>query len=298
MKTSPYLEEVRKIKLLKYEELTELFKTIEFLKKKRRKTRSKSKKKEYELKIAEIINQIINANLRFVLSVASNIQREKAVKMELEDMISAGNLGLYKAVKGFKLKKNFRFSTYAYYCIRRSIIEAIKRDGCMVRIPDSARKRFAMVYEFKKKYFEKYKLKPTDEEIADYLKIPLKNFLSLSDVIRKAPVSIENFIKEGEKENQRGKIKIGELLKSDEDFGPEKEYEETEKKEIVRIILSFLTDREEIILRRYLGINEEQMIFRQIGEELGITKQRVQQLYKEALGKLRTSKRVERLNPF
>lgn len=294
-----YLKDVGESKLLSHKEMTDIFKSIKSLEKKIKTADVKSKEK-YELALIEKRNKIINANLRLVLFIAFRVRREIGDVIDFKSMVSAGNVGLFKAVHGFDPQKKFKFSTYAFKPVWQSIINAIEEEGRIVSLTEGARKNFVEIYKFKKRYFKENGFHPSDAEIASELKMPLEKFLLLSGFIRRDPVSLEIAVRKEILKNRdyKGVIRFSDLIRADEELQPEILIEERQKKDIAKKILSLLTPQEEKIMRLKFGIGTEELTFEEIGKIFGISKQRVQQIHAETIEKLRNFGKIQKLNPF
>lgn len=234
-----------------------------------------------EVKLAERIKEgdekavelLVNANLKFVISVAKEYQNQG---LPLSDLISEGNYGLIKAAKRFDHEKGFRFISYAVWWIRQSILQSLNDNARMVRLPaniinkisylNKEISKFEFINEREPVYGEIF---DKDKEVMDLLYFP--KCLSLNETI-----------------NEDGDELIELIPNLDEEGENQSEIDNRVKDELQKT-LSVLDDREKEIIENYFGINTslEPMTLEAIGEKYNLTKERIRQIKEKAIRKLR-----------
>ena len=235
------------------------------------------------------MEKLTEANLRFVVSVAKQYQHQG---LSLPDLINEGNLGLMKAAKKFDETRGFKFISYAVWWIRQSILQALAEQSRIVRLPLNQVGAVNKIYRFFAEFQQEYNREPTTKEISEALDISVKKI----DQILKAAgkhMSMDAPLTTDSDSNSLVDIMENEGI----DPSDNALIKESLLKEIERA-LSTLPEREAIIIKHFFGVNGEEMSLREIGEELGLTRERVRQLKERALRKLRKSSRSKHLKTF
>jgi len=226
---------------------------------------------------SEARDRMIRANLRLVVNIARNYTGKG---LSLQDLIEEGNLGLLRAVEGFDPNMNTRFSTYASYWIKQSIKRALVNCGKTIRIPaymvELLNKWRRMAHQLQ----DELGRTPTQEEIARALNLPKKKL----NIIKKA-IRIYNSLPQTEQ--LESNWTLGEMVTDDRTKSPDVEMVEHDDLTQVMQLLQKMDEREATILRMRFGLdNEEPKTLKEIGERLGLTRERVRQIETEALNKL------------
>jgi RNA polymerase primary sigma factor len=239
----------------------------------------------------EALKKLVEGNLRFVVSIAKNFM---GWGVPLTDLISAGNLGLIEAAKRFDPDKNVKFISYAVWWIRQAIMQTIFQQTGAVRIPVKESLFIAKVKETYEKLKEELGREPTEEEIAKRLNTSVKKVKNALSIVR-LPISLDMPLGEGGEED----FTLLDVLskKGTEDI--EKELiEETIHKEL-ESMLDVLDQREKEIIKMRYGLNgEEPKTLEEVGEKLGISRERVRQLEQRALKKLKAVALKKHLKDF
>ena len=236
----------------------------------------------------DALEKLTRANLRFVVSVAKQYQNQG---LSLPDLINEGNLGLIKAAEKFDETRGFKFISYAVWWIRQSILQALAEQSRIVRLPLNQVGSLNKINKAFNKFEQEYERTPTPEELADTLELPKEK---VTDTLRVSGrhVSVDAPFQEGE-ENSLLDI----LINSDSPKADNKLISESLMKEIERA-LSTLTERERDIIRYFFGINCQEMTLEEIGEQFGLTRERVRQIKEKAIRRLRHTSRSKLLKPY
>ncbi|HJX71110.1 MAG TPA: sigma-70 family RNA polymerase sigma factor [Bacteroidales bacterium] len=236
----------------------------------------------------DALEKLTRANLRFVVSVAKQYQNQG---LSLPDLINEGNLGLIKAAEKFDETRGFKFISYAVWWIRQSILQALAEQSRIVRLPLNQVGSLNKINKAFNKFEQEYERTPTPEELADTLDLPKEK---VNDTLRVSGrhVSVDAPFQEGD-ENSLLDI----LINSDSPKADNKLISESLMKEIERA-LSTLTDRERDIIRYFFGINCQEMTLEEIGEQFGLTRERVRQIKEKAIRRLRHTSRSKLLKPY
>ena len=258
---SSYLEAIDKIPLLSYEEEYEL---ALLAKKGDKKARDK----------------IVSANLRFVVSIA---KKYRGQGMPLEDLINEGNIGLVTAIDKYEPEKGYHFISYAVWWIRQSILKALAEQSRPVRLPLNRSNELIQITRAKNYLIhEKGISNPQPSEIAAVSGIDesvVKSLLSIT----KDMLSFDSPIKNSDEEDSA----LSDFVE-DKEQSPEEKMVNNMMKGDVNKLLSTLSDKErDIIIKRYGFNDREPMSLNSIGEEYHLTKERIRQIEKSALEKLK-----------
>ncbi len=268
-----YLKDIGKVKLLNSKEEKALGKQIK-------------EGKDSQAEIAK--RKLVQANLRLVVSIAKKYIGQGVLFM---DLVQEGSLGLIKAAEKFDYSKNFKFSTYATWWIRQTIIRAISNNSRTIRIPVHMTDK---IRKYKKCYtmltFELGR-EPTDDEVAQKLEISCKQLSMIKKSIIKEPISLETPVTED--------LNIGDYIEDTSYRSPETQTKNNALKGSVEHLLSTLSDREKQIITCRFGINGEMpKTLEQLGEIMGYSKERIRQLEDSALSKIRERKELQHFRDF
>jgi RNA polymerase primary sigma factor len=231
-------------------------------------------------------NHMIQANLRLVVSVAKG-HNDRGVP--LPDLIQEGNIGLMQAVQKFDHRRGYKFSTYAIPWIWQAINRAVNDQSRIVRLPGHLVDALTKLAKAKNSLSEKLGRQPTERELASEMGLPPKKIEWLLKVSSGGAISFETPI--GEEGSQ-----LGDFIGDRTIPGPEEEATASLLKEKLSRTLESLTPRERRIIELRFGLgHEHSRTLEEVGTELGLTKERIRQIEKEALAKLRHPSRSREL---
>jgi RNA polymerase primary sigma factor len=228
--------------------------------------------------------RMVRANLRLVVNIARGYTGKG---LALQDLIEEGNLGLLRAVEGFDPTMNTRFSTYASYWIKQSIKRALVNTAKTIRIPAYMVELLAKWRRATNQLQDELGRPPTHEEIAKFLGLPKKKL----SIIKKA---IRVYNSAPQTDQTEAGWSIDEMLMDGRTKTPDTELVETDDLKQVLVLLDKMDPREATVLRMRFGLNDEEpKTLKEIGECLGLTRERVRQIESEALAKLSDSLSVD-----
>jgi RNA polymerase primary sigma factor len=234
-------------------------------------------------------NELVNHNLRFVVSIAKKYMGKG---LPLLDLIQEGNLGLLTAVDKFDIEKGFRFTTYAAFWIKQSISKAIKEQSRSIRIPIHVIELISSVRKAEKELGQILGREPKTIEIAKYLNLEAKK-VKLAYEWMKDASSLDVTI--GDDEDST----LANFVEDDAAAASFEEIEDNDRITAIQNVLSTLSERERFIIEHRFGIGLARAeTLEEVGVQLGISKERVRQLETSALRKLRNPRRASLLKDF
>mgnify|MGYP001279640156 CR=1 FL=1 len=265
-----YLHEIGKVELLSAEKEVELAKRI--------------KKGD-----RQALETLIKANLRFVVSVSKQYQNQG---LSLPDLINEGNLGLIKAAERFDETRGFKFISYAVWWIRQSILQALAEQARIVRLPLNKIGSINKINKTFSQLEQEFQREPTPDELAEILETKpelIESSLNISNI----HLSMDAPLKEDDGNN------MYDVMLNEDSPSPDNELIYNSLRKEIERSLSTLGDREAEILRYYFGLNGyPPSTLEEIGDEFGLTRERVRQIKEKAIKKLKNQYRNRLLKSY
>lgn len=265
-----YLKEIGKISLLKSEEERNLGKLI----------------KEQNSDMAK--RKLIQANLRLVVSIAKKYIGQGVNFM---DLVQEGSIGLIRAAEKFDYSKNFKFSTYATWWIKQSIIRAIANYSKSIRIPVHMSDKIRKYKRIYNELSNSLGREPTDNEILQKLEISMSKLQKIKQSILVEPVSLETTITDD--------LCLRDYIEDKTLQSPEDKVKQDCIKTDVPKLLNTLPEREKHVLTNRYGLNSDKpKTLAQLGDMLGYSKERIRQIEEGAILKLRTNEKFTHFKDY
>lgn len=235
------------------------------------------------------LERLTRANLRFVVSIAKQYQNQG---LSLGDLINEGNLGLIKAAKRFDEAKGFKFISYAVWWIRQSILQALAEQSRVVRLPLNRVGALHKIGKISNDLEQEFGREPKAGEIADELEVSADEIL---DTLRIAGHHLSLDAPFNENDDNR----LLDVLEDRSEPSPDEMVMRDSLHKEIEKALSTLTEREAEVINLYFGINcEDSMTLEEIGERLGLTRERVRQIKEKAVKRLKHSTRSRALKAY
>ena len=267
-----YLKEINKIPLLSRDEETEL-----------------AQRAKAGDKIAK--DKIVRANLRFVVNVAKKYQNRG---LDLTDLISEGNIGLLTAIDRYDVSKGYHFISYAVWWIRQAILKAIYEKAKMIRLPLNRANELVQIEKARKTVGGSKSEEQEIREIAEMLNMDKTHVRDLLNIARDM-ISLDTAVNPGDSDSSS----LGEFISDSLYDDPEEHAMQTSMKEDIDAVLDSLTEKEAEVLRCRFGLNgKESMSLKEVGDVFHLTKERIRQIEKKAIRRLKHPTRMSKLEAY
>jgi len=235
-------------------------------------------------------DKLIQANLRFVVNVAKKYQNQG---LTLSDLISEGNLGLITAVDKFDVEKGYHFISYAVWWIKQSILKAICEKSRMIRLPLNRANELLQIEKVKREIGSNKDGEADIEEIADFLDMDKSRINDLINASKEF-VSLETPLSSDKDANT-----ISDLMEDTKGADPEEVLIDRTLQESIESVLATLTDKESNVIKYRFGLNGERPhSLKEIGDKYNLTKERIRQIEKKAISRLRHPSRSQKLKSY
>ncbi len=236
----------------------------------------------------EALDRLVRANLRFVVSVAKQYQNQG---LPLPDLITEGNIGLIKAAEKFDETRGFKFISYAVWWIRQTILQALAEQSRIVRLPLNQVSAVSRMKKVIQQFEQEFERKPSAQELAELTDVAEDK---IHDALRSdgRHVSVDAPFQEGEDNSLLDVMTNPDMPGTDNRMMGESLMLEIDR------VLSSLKEREELVIRMSFGIGEREMTLDEIGDKLGLTRERVRQIKEKAIKQLRDSGMSRQLKAY
>ncbi len=233
-------------------------------------------------------NRFIEHNLKLVVAIAKDYRN---LGLSFPDLIQEGNLGLIRAVEKFDHRRGFKFSTYAVWWIRQALVRAIQNHSRTIRLPSHVHDRLQRSQRVRAELTGKLGREPTAAELAPELGTDTGSLEAL-DLLSREAISLESSVAGTEK-------RLEDFVADPTTAAPDNGLDGERMRSGVGYLIAALTAREQLILRLRYGLGgEEEHTLEQIGQSLGLSRERVRQLEARALKKLRETMPAQNLHPI
>jgi RNA polymerase primary sigma factor len=235
------------------------------------------------------LEELVKANLRFVVSVAKDYQGQG---LPLTDLINEGNLGLIKAAGRFDETRGFKFISYAVWWIRQSILQALAEHSRIVRLPLNRVGTISKITKTAEKLEAEIERSPNEKEIGRQLNMTPDEVIDAMRISRRHQ-SLNAPFKDGDKNS------LIDIIKDENQLEPDTPLMNDSLKDEIRNSLDTLKDREKMVIKMYFGIERDYALtLNEIGEEFNLTRERVRQIKEKAIRRLRHRSRSKTLRNY
>lgn len=239
----------------------------------------------------QALDELMRCNLRLVIEVAMRYAPH-AIHLTLDDLIQEGRIGLYKAIERYDLSRDLRLSTYAMWWVRQAITRAMANGDRMIRLPVHVQENLRFINQARQQWMDTYGREPQDTELAIVLDMPIKTVqrirqMSQSTVSFDVPIGRDH------------DTVLGDLIPDTHQYEPSRLVSQAALPEVIRETLAKLTDRERRVIMLRFGLADgKSRTLQEVGEEFGVTRERIRQIEVKALRRLRHPRVKSMLRDF
>jgi len=233
--------------------------------------------------------KLVNANLRFVVSIAKKYQ---GLGLPLDDLVSEGNIGLLNAVDRFDVDKGYHFISYAVWWIRQAIMSALYEKSRMIRLPANRATELVKIEKARKIVRADHSTNEEIKEIAELLAMDTDHVATLINISREI-LSLDNPVSDD------GAILLKDSIEDNQYTAPESFAEQKSMEIDIENVLNTLEEDEADIIRWHYGLgHRDPMSLKDIGVRYNLSKERIRQIEEKALSRLRNPKRKKKLQAY
>lgn len=238
---------------------------------------------------SDALEQLVNANLRFVVSVAKQYQNQG---LPLNDLINEGNLGLMRAASKFDETRGFKFISYAVWWIRQAIMQAIVEQSRIIRLPMAKVGAYTKITRAFQSFEQEYQREPDVEELMEMLgltKDEIDEYFRANTVTLSFDMPLKGM----------EQTSLTDTIYDKDDMTPDQMYMQKNIEDQLNVALSHLSDREVEVISYYFGLNgKTPLTLEEIGDKLGLSRERVRQIKEKCIQRLKSSQTINSLQGY
>jgi len=238
---------------------------------------------------SDALEQLVSANLRFVVSVAKQYQNQG---LPLNDLINEGNLGLMRAANKFDETRGFKFISYAVWWIRQAIMQAIVEQSRIIRLPIAKVGAYTKITRAFQSFEQEYQREPDVEELMEMLGLTKEE---IDEYFRANTVTLSfDMPARGIEQSS-----LTDTIYDKDDMTPDRAFMQKNIEDQLNVALSHLSDREAEVISYYFGLNgRAPLTLEEIGDKFGLTRERVRQIKEKCIQRLKSSQTINSLQSY